>query len=104
VLGSGDVCSETTLDWEEWREIRDEMLLNRRQKRRRGFAQKIELRWKSFLCGPLRISAFSALMGLSTQRAAEIRRGRRENKSDLPSFVQSTQMEVHLPSTRRSRF
>src|SRR6185295_17901071 len=38
---------------------------------------------------PLRISAFSALMGLSTQRAAEIRRGRRENKSDLPLFVQS---------------
>src|SRR6185369_18057282 len=32
---------------------------------------KIELRWKSFLCGPLRISAFSALMGLSTQRYAE---------------------------------
>jgi len=29
----------------------------------------------SFLCGPLRISAFSALMGLSTQRTAEIRRG-----------------------------
>src|SRR6185369_8924680 len=35
----------------------------------KGFAQKIESRWKSFLCGPLRISAFSALMGLSTQRA-----------------------------------
>jgi len=54
-----------------------------------GFAQKIELKWKSFLCDPLRISAISALMGLSTQRAAEIRRGRRENKSDLPLFMQS---------------
>jgi len=40
----------------------------------RGFAQKIELGWKSFLCGPLRISAFSALMGLQRrgpQRYAE---------------------------------
>src|SRR4029078_3246218 len=60
----------------------------------RGFTQKIELRWKSFLCGPLRISAFSALMGLSTQRAAEIRRGRREKKSDFPLFVQSRPVVV----------
>jgi len=28
-----------------------------------SFPQKIELGWKSFLCGPLRISAFSAVNG-----------------------------------------
>jgi len=47
----------------------------------------VDLRMSEFF--PLRPSAFSALMGLSTQRAAEIRRDRRENKSDLPLFVQS---------------
>jgi hypothetical protein len=41
---------------------------------------------------PLRPSAYLCVLcvnGPSTQRAAEIRRGRRENKSDLPLFVQS---------------
>ena len=69
---------------------------------RAGFAQKVESRWKSFLCGPLRISAFSALMGLSTQRVAEIRRGRRENKSDLPLLCKAARASNHLPLDQSS--
>src|SRR6185369_8123118 len=54
------------------------------------------------LCVSLRLSAFSALMGLSTQRAAEIRRGRRENKSDLPLLCKAARASNHLPLDQSS--
>src|SRR6185369_17774708 len=59
VLGSGDVCSETTLDWEEWREIRDEMRLNRRQKGRKGLCTKNRVEMEVF---PLRPSAYLCVL------------------------------------------
>jgi len=54
-----------------------------------GFAQKIELGWKSFLCGSLRISVFSALMGLFNAEGPRDTQRPQINKSDLPLFVQS---------------
>jgi len=39
-----------------------------------GFAQKIELRWKSFLCGPLRISAYLCVLCVNGPFNAESRR------------------------------
>ena len=66
-----------------------------------GFAQKIELGWKSFLCGPLRISVFSALMGLFNAEGRRDTQRPQRNKSDLPLFVQSGrrspfEIRVHL--------
>jgi len=65
-----------------------------------GFAQKIELGWKSFLCGPLRISAFSALMGLFNAEGRRDTQRPQRNKSDLPLLCKAAD---DPPSLRNSR-